>query len=72
MRPMMLAAIALSCTVTSGMAQNAIPVTVDNFVRAETDLYFGTPVRQADGTGRFFHYREPMSIDKQTVVRAKP
>ncbi len=45
-------------------------VTVDNFKRAETDVYFATPIKQAGGPGKFFHYREPMSIDDQTVVRA--
>jgi hypothetical protein len=64
-----LAAIVLTCA-TSALGQTAIPVTVDNFTRAETDLYFSTGVKQAGGTGKFFHYREPMTIDKQTVVRA--
>ena len=45
-------------------------VTADNFVRAETDTYFAVPVQQAGGTARFYHYREPMPIDNQTVVRA--
>ncbi|WP_262297743.1 DUF1254 domain-containing protein [Microvirga sesbaniae] len=57
-------------TASGALAQGAIPVTADNFVRAETDLYFATPVEQAGGTGKFFHYREPMQIDHQTVVRA--
>ncbi len=64
-----LVAIILTCA-TSALGQTAIPVTVDNFTRAETDLYFDTGVKQAGGTGKFFHYREPMTIDKQTVVRA--
>jgi hypothetical protein len=46
----------------------AIPVTADNFTRAETDLYFGNAVR--DGAfGKFFHNREPTPIDHQTVIR---
>ena len=45
-------------------------VTADNFVRAETDTYFAVPVQQAGGMARFYHYREPMPIDNQTVVRA--
>lgn len=62
--------LALGCAVSGAHAQNATPVTVDNFIRAETDLYFQTGVKQAAATGRFFHYREPMTIDEQTVVRA--
>ena len=46
------------------------PVTVENFSRAETDLYFDTSVKQAGGIGKFYHFREVMPIDKQTVVRA--
>jgi hypothetical protein len=46
------------------------PVTVENFPRAETDLYFNTTVKQAGGVGKFYHFRETMPIDKQTVVRA--
>jgi hypothetical protein len=65
----MFVAIVLTCA-TSALGQTAITVTVDNFTRAETDLYFNTGVKQAGGTGKFFHYREPMAIDKQTVVRA--
>lgn len=46
----------------------AIPVTADNFVRAETDLYFGGIVKDG-GFGKFFHRREPTPIDNQTVIR---
>ncbi len=45
-------------------------VTVDNFNRAETDLYFASAVEQAGGIGRFLHRRDVMPIDKQIVVRA--
>ncbi|HWK63309.1 MAG TPA: DUF1254 domain-containing protein [Rhizobiaceae bacterium] len=50
-------------------AQDARAVTVDNFIRAESDLYFGNAVRDAGGTGKFSHHREPMPIDHQTVIR---
>ena len=52
------------------MCTDCIPVTADNFPRAETDLYFATAVKQAGGIGKFFHHREVMDIDNQTVVRA--
>ena len=51
-------------------AESAIPVTTDNFIRAETDMYFAVGVKMAEGIGKFHHYREVMSVDKQTVVRA--
>ena len=49
-------------------AGNAIPVTPDDFVRAESDLYFAGVVKNG-GFGKFDHTREPAPIDKQTVIR---
>ena len=63
------AAIASSCIAASAMAQNAVPVTVDNFIRAESDLYLGHAVKDAGGAGRLFHHREPIPIDQQPVIR---
>ncbi|MFZ5672052.1 MAG: DUF1254 domain-containing protein [Pseudomonadota bacterium] len=54
--------------VTQVIAADAIPVTVDNFIRAESDLYFSNVVKEG-GLGKFSHRREPASIDKQTVIR---
>ena len=45
-----------------------VPVTPDNFARAESDLYFGGVVKNG-GFGRFHHTRDPAPIDKQTVIR---
>ena len=55
----------------SAMSQSAstpIPVTADNFARAETDLYF-TNVVKRDGFGKFFHNRLPTPLDQQDVIR---
>jgi len=46
-----------------------IAVTADNFVRAETDTYFADALTRA-GLAAFYHYREPMQVEHQTVVRA--
>ncbi|WIE50980.1 DUF1254 domain-containing protein [Pseudomonas sp. GM17] len=43
-------------------------VGVDNFVRAESDLYMGKTVTSG-GFGQFVHNREPVPIDAQDVVR---
>jgi hypothetical protein len=48
---------------------SAIPVTIDNFVRAATDFEFGKAVENAGGVNRFVHLREPTPIDAQTVIR---
>lgn len=46
-----------------------VPVNVDNFVRAETDRYLAANVATIGGLGKFQHSREPVAIDKQTVIR---
>jgi hypothetical protein len=66
-------AAALVLTVASGTradtaAGHPVPVTPDNFIRAESDMYFASIVKQ-QGLG-VFHSREPMPIDHQTVIRA--
>lgn len=48
---------------------SVVPVTVDNFVRAETDMYVGALTKQGGGLGKLLHRREPASIDHQTVIR---
>lgn len=45
-----------------------IPVTADNFIRAETDLYFSNIVKSGQ-LGDFNHNRDLTPIDKQTVIR---
>ena len=47
---------------------NAIPVTADNFNRAESDMYWGTIVKDG-GFGKFVHYRELYPIDGPTFTR---
>jgi hypothetical protein len=46
----------------------SVPVTPDNFPRAESDLYFSGIVGDG-GFGKFMHRREPAAIDNQTVIR---
>jgi hypothetical protein len=46
----------------------AVPVTPDNFPRAESDFYFGNIVKDG-GLGQFTHRREPAAIDKQAIIR---
>ncbi len=45
------------------------PVTIDNFIRAATDLELAKYVSLAGGVNRFFHFREPTPVDKQPTVR---
>ncbi len=48
---------------------SGITVSVDNFARAETDRMFAALHAQAGGVNRWFHYRTPTPVDRQTVIR---
>lgn len=52
----------------SALADEGIKVTPDNFVRAESDMYFAVSAKEA-GLGKLFHRREPFDVEHQTVVR---
>ena len=59
---------AAAIMVATGPLRAAEPVTVDNFIRAETDFY----VKNAVGMGCFAklcHTRGPVPVDKQSVIR---
>ena len=51
------------------VCHDCIPVTADNFNRAESDMYFANSIKLAGGIGTFHHNPQVMSIDKQTVIR---
>jgi hypothetical protein len=55
-------------TASIAFADDAIKVTPDNFVRAETDMYFTVSTKEA-GLGKLFHRREPFDVAHQAVVR---
>jgi hypothetical protein len=52
----------------SAQSSGTVPITVDSFIRAETDMYFGNMSKEG-GFGKFSHKREPANIDKQEVIR---
>ncbi|MGO4763325.1 DUF1254 domain-containing protein [Cupriavidus sp. 2KB_3] len=49
--------------------ENVVPVTVDNFIRAESDMYMSAVAIKEKGFGKFEHHRELSPIDAQTVIR---
>jgi hypothetical protein len=64
-----------SCAFALGLLGNAlpvhaqaVPVTPDNFPRAETDSYFANLLK-GGSLGKFKHNREAASVEKQTVIR---
>ena len=50
-------------------APGATPVTLDNFVRAESDTYIANLAKETGGLGKLFHHREPAPIESQKVIR---
>jgi len=73
MKPKLLACAAAVMLVAIDAAQaqapgNPVPVTVDNFIRAESDMYAANLAKEG-GLGKLSHRREPASIDKQDVIR---
>ena len=47
----------------------AVPVTVENFIRAETDRMFATLQADAGGVNRLNHSRAPTPVEHQPVIR---
>jgi hypothetical protein len=69
------AAVALA-VISSAQAQtatpaagNAVPVTAENFIRAESDLYFAAVALKEGGFGKFEHKRDLSPVDAQTIIR---
>ncbi len=44
-------------------------MTVENFIRAESDLYFGAVALKEGGFGKFEHHRELSDVNSQTIIR---
>jgi hypothetical protein len=72
MRKAIVASLCLMFSPAAGQAQSpsstVVPVTVDNFARAESDNYMVINAAEA-GIGKLAHRREPAPIDHQTVIR---
>ena len=54
-------------TQAQSRADNAVPVTPENFIRAETDRYFGK-IAKNGSFGKFTQNREFGPIDKQNAI----
>jgi hypothetical protein len=50
-------------------AGGTVPVTVENFIRAETDLYLSAVALKENGFGKFEHHREVSPVEAQTIIR---
>jgi len=63
-----LAGVVVSTTHAQSPVTAPVPVTVDNFIRAESDRY-ASSITKDGGLGKLVHRREPATIDNQTVIR---
>ena len=50
-------------------AQAAQLITIDTFVRAESDTAIRNIYNQAGGLGNFLHLRTPTPVDNQPIIR---
>jgi len=57
-------------TAMAAFAEDVVKVTVDNYVRAETDYQVKTYVEGLGCFGKFIHGRKPYDVDNQVTVRA--
>jgi len=60
-------ALSLLLPLTAVRAQAAEPVTIDTFVRAESDTAIRNLYNQF-GLGKFGHLRTPTPLDNQTII----
>src|SRR3712207_6556647 len=68
MRTAAITALLLTWVAVPALAQDPVPVTVENFVRAETHMYFNNSI-SLGGFGKLHHHRQLLPIDQQTVIR---
>ncbi|HAJ92084.1 MAG TPA: hypothetical protein DCO71_05630 [Gammaproteobacteria bacterium] len=64
-----LSIIALIIIFPASVLADGVPVTVQNFIRAESDMQFKGYAEKAGGAGKFLHMREPYSVKNQTTIR---
>ena len=62
-------ALSLFSSLTGVHAQAAPPITIDNYVRAESDTAIRNIYNLAGGIGKFGHLRTPTPLDNQTIIR---
>src|SRR5215467_8033297 len=68
MKRVALVALSAFALISPALGQTSVPVTIDNFARAESDLYIGNAVKTG-AFGKFQHNRMPADIDNQLVIR---
>ena len=65
--PALLIALLAIFAITPVQAQDADKVTVENYVRAESDLQMKLWIQKLDNFGKFYHFRDPYKEKRVTV-----
>jgi len=60
---------ALTLVLSTPVFAESIPVTILNYIRAESDVQFKGYAAKAGGVGKLLHLREPYSVENQTTIR---
>lgn len=71
-RPIIVATLLIFGSLTFGnsaIADEVVPVNVDNFVRAETASQIGRGLKMTGGINKWAHNYEPIPLDGQNVIR---
>ncbi|TWT47772.1 DUF1214 domain-containing protein [Botrimarina hoheduenensis] len=63
------ALVALAAILPNAGLAETIPVTIMNYIRAESDVQFKGYAERAGGVGEILHLREPYSVENQTTIR---
>ncbi|TWT40623.1 hypothetical protein KOR42_49300 [Thalassoglobus neptunius] len=69
MKPIILALTVLITLSPASIWADGIPVTIKNYIRAESDVQMKGYAQKAGGVGKMFHMREPYSVENQTTIR---
>jgi hypothetical protein len=69
MKALFLAVAASAAILPTSLLAETIPVTIKNYVRAESDMQFKGYAEKAGGIGKMLHLREPYSVVNQTTIR---
>ncbi|MCB1207055.1 MAG: DUF1254 domain-containing protein [Verrucomicrobiae bacterium] len=69
MKTTLLALAALIPLLPASIRAEGVPVTIANYVRAESDVQIKGYAEKAGGVGKILHLREPYSVENQTTIR---
>lgn len=69
MKSVILILIALTTLWPVSTWADGIPVTIANYIRAESDAQFKAYAEKAGGVGKIMHFRVPYPVENQTTIR---